>query len=114
MEIRPNPVPFSGQPITDVASCASSPNTWFYEQVFTEIGGSTVHFTNRTDEFDGRITNNNGATDITVPAKGTITIRSRWCSASASSHVAQSTFNGTDAAGNAITATGGQVRLNGK
>jgi hypothetical protein len=114
MQIKPSPVPFSGQPITDVASCAGSANTWFYDQVFTETGGSAVHFTHRTDEFDGRVVNNNIGADITVPAKGTATIRSRWCSASAASHTAKSTFTGTDAAGNAITATGGQVQLNGK
>jgi hypothetical protein len=114
MQIRPSPVPFSGQAITDVASCAGSANTWFYDQVFTETGGSAVHFTTRTDAFDGRTTTNNGATDITVPARGTTTIHSRWCSTSAASHTAQSTFNGTDAAGHAMTATGGQVHLNGK
>ena len=27
----PNPVPFSGQPITDIASCRDHQNTWFYE-----------------------------------------------------------------------------------
>src|SRR5215510_8439216 len=58
VEIRPNPVPFSGAPITDAASCSGSPNTWFYDQVFTETAGVAVHFTNRTDSFDGRVTNN--------------------------------------------------------
>ena len=110
VEIRPNPVPFSGAPITDVASCAGSANTWFYDQTFTETGGATVHFTNRTDSFDGRVTNN-GSTDITVPAKGTTTIHSRWCSAASVSHTAQSTFTGTDTNGHTVTATGGQVQL---
>jgi len=110
MEIRPNPVPFSGTPITDVASCASSANTWFYEQVFTETAGVEVHFTARTDTFDGRVTNS-GAADITVPARGSITIRSRWCSVSPVSHTARSTFTGTDANGHSITASGGDVQL---
>jgi len=110
VEIRPNPVPFSGAPITDAASCAGSPNTWFYDQIFTETAGVAVHFTNRTDMFDGRVTNN-GNTDISVPAKGTTTIHSRWCSALSVSHTAQSTFSGTDAKNNPITATGGQVQL---
>src|SRR5687767_6213529 len=78
IEIRPNPVPFSGAPITDVASCAGSPNTWFYDQTFTESAGVSVRFTARTDMFDGRVTNN-GSADITVPARGTTTIKSRWC-----------------------------------
>jgi hypothetical protein len=110
IEIRPNPVPFSGAPITDAASCASSPNTWFYDQVFTETAGVAVHFTNRTDSFDGRVTNN-GTADITVPAKGTVTIHSRWCSAAAVSHTANSTFTGTDTNGHTINASGGDVQL---
>ena len=113
IEIRPNPVPFSGAPITDAASCASSPNTWFYDQVFTETAGVAVHFTNRTDTFDGRVTNN-GAADITVPANGTVTIHSRWCSAAAVSHTAKTTFTGTDTNGHTINASGGDVQLRSK
>jgi hypothetical protein len=110
VEIRPNPVPFSGAPITDAPSCAGSPNTWFYDQVFTETAGVAVRFTNRTDMFDGRVTNN-GAADISVPAKSTVTIKSRWCSAAAVSHTAKTTFTGTDANGHTITASGGDVQL---
>ncbi len=110
VDIRPNPVPFSGAPITDAASCAGSANTWFYDQVFTETSGVAVKFTNRTDMFDGRVTNN-GGTDISVPAKGTVTIKSRWCSAAAVSHTAKTTFTGTDANGHTVTASGGDVQL---
>ena len=110
VEIRPNPVPFSGAPITDAASCSGSPNTWFYDQVFTETAGVAVKFTNRTDMFDGRVTNN-GGTDISVPAKGTVTIKSRWCSAAAVSHTAKTTWTGTDANGHTVTASGGDVQL---
>ena len=110
VEVRPNPVPFSGAPITDAASCAGSPNTWFYDQIFTETAGVAVKFTNRTDMFDGRVTNN-GATDISVPAKGTVTIKSRWCSAASVSHTAKTTFSGTDANGHTINASGGDVQL---
>src|SRR6266542_3760069 len=55
--INPNPVPFSGQPITDSAGCAGSKNTWFYNQVATESGGAIVTFTSRVDKFDGRVVN---------------------------------------------------------
>jgi hypothetical protein len=113
VEIKPNPVPFSGQPITDVASCAGSANTWFYDQVFTETAGVAVHFTHRNDTFDGRVTND-GSTDVTVPAKGTTTIHSRWCSASSVSHTAVSTFTGTDTNGHTINASGGTVQLRSK
>jgi len=110
VEVRPNPVPFSGAPITDAASCAGSPNTWFYDQTFTEKTGVAVRFTSRTDMFDGRVTNN-GAADISVPAKGTATIKSRWCSAASVSHTAKTTFTGTDANGHTIVVTGGDVQL---
>jgi hypothetical protein len=40
--VSPNPVPFSGQAITDIASCATRPNTWFYDQVLRETGGVAV------------------------------------------------------------------------
>ena len=36
VSINPNPVPFSGVPVTDTPGCATLPNTWFYDQVFTE------------------------------------------------------------------------------
>jgi hypothetical protein len=110
IDVRPNPVPFSGAPITDVASCAGSPNTWFYDQNFTETTGVSVHFTHRNDSFDGRVTND-GSADITVPAKGTVTIHSRWCSAQSVSHTAVTTFTGTDANGHTISASGGTVTL---
>jgi hypothetical protein len=113
IEIRPNPVPFSGAPITDAASCSGSANTWFYDQVFTETAGVAVKFTNRTDTFDGRVTNN-GAADVSVPANGTVTIKSRWCSAAAVSHTAKTTFTGTDANGHTINASGGDVQLRSK
>src|SRR5688572_5420932 len=38
--INPNPVPFSGSPITDAPSCAGYANTWFYDQVLTEFAGT--------------------------------------------------------------------------
>jgi hypothetical protein len=113
LEVRPNPVPFSGAPITDAASCAGSPNTWFYDQIFTETNGVAVRFTNRTDSFDGRVTNN-GATDIQIPAKGTFTLKSRWCSSASVSHTAATTFTGTDANGHPVTASGGTVQLRSK
>jgi hypothetical protein len=111
VEIRPNPVPFSGAPITDAASCAGSANTWFYEQVFTETAGAAVLFSQRTDEFDGRVTSANASTAITVPARGSFTLKSRWCSASSVSHTAKTTFYGTDANGHQITVSGGTVQL---
>jgi hypothetical protein len=111
VEIVPNPVPFSGQPITDAAGCSGSKNTWFYEQVLRESGGSEVTFKSRVDTFDGFTVNELSGLNIVVPANGSITIRSRWCSATAQDHTARSSFTGTDASGKLVTLTGPNVRL---
>jgi hypothetical protein len=111
VEVVPNPVPFSGQPITDAAGCAGSTNTWFYEQVFTESGGSDVTFRSRIDTFDGFTVNELSGLTLVVPANGTLTLRSRWCSATANEHTARSSFTGQDARGNLVTVTGPAVRL---
>jgi hypothetical protein len=111
--VSPNPVPFSGQAITDIASCASRPNTWFYDQVLRETGGVAVTVTRRVDTFDGAAgsaTNPN----LRIAANGSTTIRTRWCSVSSSAHTAQSTFSGTDANGKTWSVTGPLVRLQAK
>jgi hypothetical protein len=111
--VSPNPVPFSGQAITDIASCANRPNTWFYDQVLRETGGVAVTITRRVDTFDGAAgsaTNPN----LRIAANGSTTIRTRWCSVSSSAHTAQSTFSGTDANGKSWSVTGPLVRLQAK
>jgi hypothetical protein len=108
--INPNPVPFSGQAITDVASCANRPNTWFYDQVLRETGGVAVTVTERVDSFDGAVTSRTNP-GIRIGANGTTTIRTRWCSSSASAHTAQTSFSGTDANGRTWSVTGPTVRL---
>jgi len=108
--VSPNPVPFSGQAITDIASCATRPNTWFYDQVLRETGGVAVTVTRRVDTFDGAAgsaTNPN----LRIAANGSTTIRTRWCSVSSSAHTAQSAFSGTDANGKTWSVTGPLVRL---
>jgi hypothetical protein len=109
--VNPNPVPFSGQPITDAPGCVGSKNTWFYEHVFTETGGTQVRFTGRVDSFDGFNINTISGLDLVVPAKGELRIRSRWCSATANKHEAQSSFSGADANGNPVTLVGPKVQL---
>ena len=113
VSVSPNPVPFSGQAITDIASCASRPNTWFYDQVLRETGGVAVTVTRRVDTFDGAAgsaTNPN----LRIAASGSTTVRTRWCSVSASAHTAQSTFSGSDANGKTWSVTGPIVRLQAK
>jgi hypothetical protein len=111
MSIVPNPVPYSGERITDVASCATSTNTWFYDQVFTETGGSALTFTRRVDFFDNIRVSDRNDINVVVPANGTLTMRTRWCSVLSTEHSAESIFTGTDAAGTVIEASAGIVRL---
>jgi hypothetical protein len=108
--ITPNPVPFSGQPITDITSCRDRPNTWFYDQVLREVGGVAVTVTERVDTFDGAIASRTSPS-LRIAAKGSTTIRTRWCSSSAAAHTAQTTFRGTDANGRTWSLTGPTVRL---
>ena len=107
-----NPVPFSGQPVTDAGpGCNNVKNTWFYQQVLTESGGSEVKFTNRIDTFDGFTVNELSGLNIVVPANGTLTLQTRWCSGTPQEHTARSSFTGTDASGKLVTVTGPNVRL---
>jgi hypothetical protein len=108
--INPNPVPFSGQPITDIASCRDRANTWFYDQVLREVGGAAITVTERVDSFDGVVTSRTNPS-LQIAARGSTTLRTRWCSSSAAAHTAQTTFSGTDAGGRAWTLAGPTVRL---
>jgi len=112
VDIVPNPVPFSGQPVTDAGpGCQGVKNTWYYDQVFTESGGSEVTFRNRTDTFDGFTVNELSGLNIVVQANGTLTLHTRWCSGVPNDHTARSSFTGTDATGKMVTVTGPNVRL---
>jgi hypothetical protein len=106
-------VAFSGQPITDVAGCNGRANTWFYDQVLRETGGVAITVTERVDSFDGAVTSRSNP-GISIPANGSSTIRTRWCSSSPSAHTAQTNFSGTDASGRTWTMTGPTVRLQAK
>jgi hypothetical protein len=48
---------------------------------------------------------------LRIPANGSTTIRTRWCSSSSAAHTAQTNFNGTDANGRVWSVTGTTVRL---
>lgn len=109
--VNPNPVPFSGQPISDAAGCAGSKNTWFYEQILRETGGAAVTFTSRIDKFDERVVNNTTGISLLVPANGSLTVPTRWCSSQGVAHTAQSTFSGTDAGGRTVNAGGAVANL---
>ena len=112
VEINPNPVPFSGQPVTDAGpGCNNVKNTWFYDQVLVESGGAEVTFKNRTDTFDGFVVNELSGLNIVVPANGQLILHTRWCSGNPIEHTARSSFTGTDTTGKVVTVTGPAVKL---
>lgn len=111
VQINPNPVSHSGARIPDAPGCANVQFTWFYDQVIRETGGSTVTLTNRIDLFDDRETNNR-AVNVVVPANGSTTIQTRWCSSTRDVHSAQTRWTGTDASGRSISVLGPRVTLN--
>jgi hypothetical protein len=100
--VNPNPVPFDGKPISDIAGCARRNNTWYYELTLTETGGAPVTFTSQIDALDGFVVNNLTGVKVAVPANGEMKINPRWCSSTSGKHTAQHTFSGTDSNGNAV------------
>ena len=109
--INPNPVPFSGVAVTDTPGCATLPNTWYYDQVFTEASGNAVTLTSRIDFFDGFSVNNIQGISIDVPARGTTALKARWCSGNPTNHTAQSTFSGVDSRGNPVVVNTPVIKL---
>ena len=111
VSINPNPVPFSGVPVTDTPGCATLPNTWYYDQVFTESSGAAVTLTSRIDYFDGFSVNNIQGIAINIPAGGTAALKARWCSGNATNHTAQSTFSGVDSRGAPVVVNTPVIKL---
>jgi hypothetical protein len=46
-----------------------------------------------------------------VPANGSVTIQSRWCSSNRAQHTSQTRWTGTDAAGRTVTVLSPKVTL---
>jgi hypothetical protein len=111
VSINPDPVPFSGVPVTDDPGCAAKPNTWYYTQVFTESAGTAVTLTSRIDFFDGFTINNIQGIAINIPAKGTTSLGARWCSSNKENHTAQSTFSGVDSHGSPVVVNTPVIKL---
>lgn len=109
--VNPNPVPFDGKPITDVAGCARRNNTWYYELTLKESSGAPVTFTTQIDAFDGFVVNNLTGVKIQVPANGEVKLNPRWCSSTSGKHTAQHTFSYIDSAGNAINVQSPLINL---
>lgn len=111
--VNPDPVPFSGAPITDTPECANYAFTWFYDTVLQETAGGNVTFTTRVDMFDGKIANNLTGLKIVLGPHDTVVLHTRWCSGASTAHSAQSIFGGVDGSGNAVTAQGQMAQLTG-
>ncbi len=110
VKVTPEPVPHSGQPITNVAGCRDLKHTWFYEQVLHAETGIPVTITERENFFDGRYVNTIKET-FQIGGNGTHRISSRWCSGYGIFHYAQTRFKGKDENGEAIMLSGPWVRL---
>ena len=100
--VNPNPVPFDGKPISDIAGCARRNNTWYYELTLKETGGAPVTFNSQIDALDGFVVNNLTGVKVEVPANGEAKLNPRWCSSTSGKHTAQHTFSGTDSNGHAV------------
>lgn len=105
----PNPVPWSGAPIT-TGACVGFANTWFYTTVLTETAGTAVNVTTTTNIIDG-----NQQIDLTgsiaINARGSATVPRQFCFGPATPHTIQATFRGTDANGQAVVASSPVVTL---
>jgi hypothetical protein len=111
VSVNPNPVPYSGAPVTDTPECSDLKHTWFYDQIFEETAGVAVTFTGRVDSFDGFVVNDLSGLSIVVPARGALTLHARWCSGNPINHTALSTFTGVDERGGVVSVTTPTIHL---
>lgn len=109
MKIDPEPVAHSGKPV-GIFSCRDLKYTWYYDQYLHAETGIPVVFTERENFFDARFVSKSTQT-IQLAGNGTAILHTRWCSAFAKPHYAQSRFKGKDENGEAITISGPWVRL---
>ncbi len=111
VSINPNPVPYSGVPVTDTPECSDLKHTWYYDQIFEETAGVGVTLTARVDSFDGFVVNDFSGLGITIQPRGKLTLHARWCSGNPTDHTALSTFTGTDDRGGAVSVTTPTIQL---
>jgi len=86
----------------DVASCASSQNTRFYDLVPREVGGTQVTPHSRIERFDGSTVNNRTGLSV-ASASDEATLRLPGRSTTSGPHSARTSFIGTDAKRNSLT-----------
>jgi hypothetical protein len=79
--------------------------------VLTNTGGTRLTISDRADSFDSvQVSARSGLGIVLTPGAQT-SIRTRWCSANSTEHQTQTSFIGSDDAGNRISVTGPVVRL---
>ena len=109
IKIDPEPVSHSGTPI-GIFSCRDLKYTWYYDQHLNAETSVPVTFTERENFFDGRFVSRNSET-IRLVVHVPVVLHTRWCSAYAKPHYAQTRFKGKDDNGEPITISGPWVRL---
>lgn len=109
-KIDPEPVPHSGRPITDTASCRNLKHTWYYDQIVHGETGIGITIQERENFFDGRFVNRN-TQKIWIPGNGTVVLKTRWCSGFGVFHYTQTRFKVTDDEGGQFTVSAPWVRL---
>jgi hypothetical protein len=112
IRLDPDPVPHDGKPITDTSACRrpEMKYTWFYDQLIHAETGVSVDLSERENFFDGVFTSRIGGSLI-LKGNGTINLHTRWCSAVAKFHYAQTRFKGRDEYGEPVEISGPWVRL---
>ena len=113
MKVDPEPVAHSGVPVP-LFSCRDNRYTWYYDQHLVSETGVPVTFTERENFFDGRFTSKN-TEQIRLGGNGApnkaAVLHTRWCSAVARPHYAQTRFKGVSDDGEVIVVSGPMVRL---
>jgi hypothetical protein len=113
MKVDPEPVAHSGVPVP-IFACRDNRYTWYYDQHLVSETGVPVTFTERENFFDGRFVGKN-TQQIRLGGNGTpnkaAVLHTRWCSAVARPHYAQTRFKGVSDEGEVIVVNGPLVRL---
>ena len=100
IKVDPEPVLYSGAPITDVAACRSLPHTWFYDMKIHGETGVRVNFSERENFFEGRFVSRSGGFELAP--NGTVILHVRWCSGYPRFHYTQHRLKGTDEYGEKV------------
>ena len=107
IQVSPNPVPYSGQPV----GCNSDrPHTWRYDQVLRNTGGTRFTLTQRANYFDGTKVSE-PTVNITIEPGQSTNVTTSWCSATNAQHTARTDWFGADTAGNKVDLPGPSVTL---